>query len=96
VRLEPENARVLFGLVKREGMANVRVVLSGVTPSGGGGGMVRRAPRYDDDVTGSVPQRRAVREYGYGTQANPWDRTDRRYQAPPPPRFFGRNPYGWD
>src|ERR1041385_1320440 len=26
VRLEPENARVLFGLVKREGMANVRVV----------------------------------------------------------------------
>src|SRR4249919_1637049 len=42
VRLEPENARVLFGLVKQEGMANVRVVLSGVTPSGGGGGMVRR------------------------------------------------------
>ena len=31
VRLEPENARVLFGLVKQEGMANVRVVLSGAT-----------------------------------------------------------------
>jgi hypothetical protein len=91
VRLEPENARVLFGLVKREGMANVRVVLSGVTPSGGGPAMVRRAPGYDDDVTGSVPPRRV-----YGYQANPWDRY--RYQVPPPPapRFFGRNPYGWD
>ena len=94
VRLEPGNARVLFGLVKQEGMANVRVVLSGVTPSGGGGGMVRRAPGYDDDVTGSVPPRRVVREYGY--QANPWDRYDRRYQVPPPPRFFGRGYYGWN
>ena len=85
VRLEPENARVLFGLVKREGMANVRVVLSGVTPGGGSGGMVRRAPRpNDDDVTGSVPSR--AREYGY--QAQPWDRYDRRYQAPPPPPRF--------
>jgi hypothetical protein len=93
VRLEPGNARVLFGLVKQEGMANVRVVLSGVTPGGGGGGMVRRAPGYDDDVTGSVPSRRVVREYGY--QANPWDRTDRRNQMPPPP-FFGRGYYGWN
>ena len=91
VRLEPENARVLFGLVKREGMANVRVVLSGVTPGGGGSGMVRRAPSADDDVTGSVPPRRVVREYGY----QPWERYDRGYR-PPPPRFFGRNPYGWD
>jgi hypothetical protein len=91
VRLEPENARVLFGLVKQEGMANVRVVLSGVTPSGGGPAMARRAPGYDDDVTGSVPPRRV-----YGYQANPWDRYDRRYQAPPPPpRFFGRSPYGY-
>jgi hypothetical protein len=93
VRLEPGNARVLFGLVKQEGMANVRVVLSGVTPGGGGGGMVRRPPGYDDDVTGSVPSRRVVREYGY--QANPWDRTDRRNQMPPQP-FFGRSYYGWN
>src|SRR5258708_25287908 len=87
VRLQPQNARVLFGLVKQQGMANVRVVLSGVTPSGGGGGMVRRAPGYDDDVTGSVQPRR---EYGY--QTNPWnaDLYDRRYRAPPPPpRLFG-------
>src|ERR1043165_7047160 len=63
VRLEPENARVLFGLVKREGMPNARVVLSGGPRGGGSGGMVRRAPRpNDDDVTGSVPSR--AREYG--------------------------------
>jgi hypothetical protein len=90
VRLEPENARALFGLVKQEGMANVRVVLSGVTPSSGGPAMARRAPGYDDDVTGSVSPRRV-----YGYQANPWDRYDRRYQVPPPPRFFGRSPYGY-
>ena len=97
VRLEPENARVLFGLVKQQGMANVRVVLSGATP-GGGPAMVRRAPSSDDDVTGSVQPRRVVREYGY--QANPWnaDLYDRRYRAPPlaPPRFFGGSRYGWD
>src|SRR6187402_3377695 len=34
VRLEPGNARTLFGLVKQEGMANVRVVLSGATGAG--------------------------------------------------------------
>ena len=98
VRLAPENARVLFGLVKQEGMANVRVVLSGAAPSGGGGGMVRRAPRPDDDVTGSVQPRRVVREYGY--QANPWgaEPYDRGYRMPPPPppRFFGGSRYGWD
>ena len=96
VRLEPANARVLFGLVRQQGMANVRVVLSGVTPSGGGPAMARRAPKYDDDVTGSVQPRR-VREYGY--QSNPWvaDLYDRRYRAPPPPpRFYGRSRYGWD
>jgi hypothetical protein len=73
-------------------------VLSGVTPSGGAPAMVRRAPGYDDDVTGSVPPRRVVREYGY--RVNPWnsDLYDRRYQAvpPPPPRYYGRSPYGWD
>jgi hypothetical protein len=99
VRLEPQNASVLFNLVKKEGMANVRVVLSGVTPGGGGPAMVRRrAPNYDDDVTGSAPPRRVTREYGY--QGNPWnsDFYDRRYRepTPPPPSFYGRSPYGWD
>ena len=43
VRLEPENARVLFNMVKQEGMANVRVVLSGATGSGAAGDGAARA-----------------------------------------------------
>jgi len=95
VRLEPQNAAALFSLVKKEGMANVRVVLSGVTPGGNSPAVARRrAPSYDDDVTGSVEPRRVTREYGY--QVNPWnsDLYDRRYQAVPPPRFIGRS--NWD
>ncbi|MCX7315000.1 MAG: L,D-transpeptidase [Alphaproteobacteria bacterium] len=71
VRLDPQNARELFGLVKQEGMANVRVVLFGPTGPGTPA-IARRAPAYeqrppsvgrraDDDFTGSV-QRRVERE----------------------------------
>ena len=96
VRLEPENARTLFNMVKQEGMANVRVVLFGPTGPGGPA-MVRRTPQYnqpgyDDDVTGTVP--RADRELGY--RSNPWggqpDYYERRYRAPPPPWFGPRYP----
>ena len=97
VRLEPNNARVLFNLVKQEGMANVRVVLSGAIGSGGPA-MVRRAPQYnppapqyyppgyDDDVTGTAPVQRVYR-------ATPWDSNYndayRRMPAPPPPYYIG-------
>jgi hypothetical protein len=93
VRLEPENARVLFGLVKQEGMANTRVVLFGATPGSGGPAMVRRAPPqyappgYDDDVTGTVAPRGGT--YGYG---NPWSSLDgdvRYRRMPPPPYYMG-------
>jgi hypothetical protein len=94
VRLEPENARTLFNMVKQEGMANVRVVLFGPTGPGGPA-MVRRAPQTnqpgtdDDEMAGAVP-RRTDREFGY--RPNPWggqpDYYDRRY-APPPPPWFG-------
>jgi L,D-transpeptidase catalytic domain len=107
VRLEPQNARVLFGLVKQEGMANTRVVLTGTLPAAGAPAMVRRAPRYDDDdmPTGSVPSQ-AVRGYPrddrpiyWGQrQAPPRDvyEDDWRYRRPPPPPgFFGGRP-GWD
>jgi hypothetical protein len=105
VRLEPENARVLFGLVRQEGMANVRVVLFGATgPGSGAPAMVRRAPRYDqrgyddDDVTGTVQQRRVERAPAY--RPHPWqspvDPYERSYRAPPPPPYYGPGrPYGW-
>ena len=101
VRLEPENARVLFGLVRQEGMANVRVVLFGAVPGGGGPALVRRAPQYnppagyDDDVTGSVP-RRVEREPAY--RPNPWQAPDpyeRGYRMPPPPFYGPGRPYGY-
>jgi hypothetical protein len=47
VRLAPENAQMLFDLVKREGMTNTRVELSGMTPTGGAPAIARRAPRYE-------------------------------------------------
>jgi hypothetical protein len=90
VRLEPDNARVLFNMVKQEGMANVRVVLSGATGSGGPA-MVRRAPQYnppgyDDDVTGTAPARRVYRS------GSPWGWADddgyRRMPPPPPSPFY--------
>ena len=88
VRLEPNNARVLFNLVKQEGMANVRVVLSGAT--GGGPAMVRRAPQYnppayDDDVTGTAPARRVYR----GPWDSNYDDAYRRMPPPPPPYYMG-------
>jgi hypothetical protein len=46
VRLEPANARVLFDLVKRMGMANTRVVLDGETPHRAPA--VARAPGPDE------------------------------------------------
>jgi hypothetical protein len=106
VRLEPENARVLFDMVKAEGMANVKVVLFGPTP--GPGAVARRGrevdPRTgyverdgDDDITGSVRRRRPPsRERGYWV---------RRYDGPrvyyprepdfyrPPPFYGPRGPW---
>jgi hypothetical protein len=99
VRLERENARVLFGMVQQEGMANVRVVLFGGAPGGRSPEVARGVPRYDQsgydsDMTGSAAPRRADRELGYRT--NPWgaDPYERGYRAPLP--FFapGR-PYGY-
>ncbi len=103
VRLEQENARVLFDLVKREGMANTRVVLHGAIPSSNAPAVARRAPRYeqpgyDDEVTGTVQPRRVERRYPgddrpvYWGQNQPRPRgyyDDAPYQRmPPPPPFL--------
>ena len=95
VRLELENARTLFGLVRQAGMANTEVVLFGQTPGGGGPAMVRRAPRYDrpgfddDEITGAAP--RPERQLGY--RSNPWgpqpDPYERAHRAIQPPWFLG-------
>jgi hypothetical protein len=83
VRLEPQNASVLFAMVKQEGMANTRVVLFGQTPGRNDlPAVARRAVperRYyggndDEIVTGSVPQRRVQRGYSYDDRPIYWRR----------------------
>jgi hypothetical protein len=95
VRLEPGNARTLFSLVKQEGMANVRVVLSGATGPGSPA-MVRRVPqgqpRYADGDGGYASQQRSYedrpvyRSYGWGPPQPQY--YERSYRAPPP-RYYG-------
>jgi hypothetical protein len=104
VRLEPENARVLFGLVRQEGMANTRVVLFGVTPGATRAPEVaRRAPRYaqpgiDDDATSAATPRRVERGYPAGQAPVYWGPPqfrpsdvydgDAPYRRMPPPSFY--------
>ena len=108
VRLEPENARVLFGLVRQEGMANTRVVLFGVPPGATRAPEVaRRAPRYaqpgiDDDVTSAATPRRVERGYPAGQAPVYWGQPqfrpsdvydgDAPYRRMPPPPSFYTGP----
>ena len=90
VRLEPENARVLFGLVKQEGMANVRVVLSGATPGRAGRRWcgARRSTIRRDMTTMSPARRRR----GGSIAAPPGTRimtTATGACRPPPPYYMG-------
>jgi hypothetical protein len=93
VRLEPENARVLFSLVKQEGMANTRVVLTGVVPSGNAPAVARRAPGYDypgyDNPRDDRPlywQQSQPRPRGYYEDDMPYRRV--LPPAPLPPRYI--------
>lgn len=54
VRLSPEHAKVLFNLVKQDGVTNTRVVLRGDIPNGRGVPMAtRRQPQVAEDFDGS-------------------------------------------
>ena len=98
VRLSEEHAALLYALVRAEGMANTRVVLTGHIP--GRGEMVARGDGGGDDgSTGDISARRAPVAPAYGEDP---------YYAPPPPpprryyarRYYGRGigfpfPFGW-
>jgi hypothetical protein len=91
VRLERENARILFSLVKQEGMANTRVVLTGTVPSSSAPAVARRAPAYGQpnyDARDDRPlywQQSQPRPRGYYDD----DMSSRRIlpPAPLPPRY---------
>ena len=70
VRLDRQNAATLFSLVRQEGMANVRVVLSGQVPAASDPAVARRAPGYGDQP-GYVGQSYPNHDYssqGYSNQ----------------------------
>jgi len=107
VRLSTEHARLLFDLVKQDGVLNTRVVLTGEIPAAGDAPVAtRRAPRYADGLGGdSDPswwenQRaraqyrddyRPRRVYRYGEEIAP-----RRYEYPDQPgRLYDRPRAGW-
>jgi hypothetical protein len=61
VRLDPANARVLFGLVKKLGMANTKVVLHGEVPAVSPPAVARRSPADPDDEPPAAMPRRLER-----------------------------------
>jgi hypothetical protein len=97
VRLRPENATILFDLVKHEGMNHTKVMLTGETPEPAAPvaqrNQVRRAGTVasaDDDVTGYVsPSPRRLRSPPRGWRyARPYYRHYYYYDR-------GPFPFGW-
>jgi hypothetical protein len=105
VRLEPENARVLFEMVKAEGVNNVRVVLFGPTPGRDApvarrGGSVDPRTGYvehdgDEDFTGAGTRRGRERDERRGYWVRRYEGPRVYYQREPdfyrpsPPPFYG-------
>ncbi|MGE0563697.1 MAG: L,D-transpeptidase [Pseudolabrys sp.] len=94
VRLAPENAELLFKLVKQEGLANTRVVLRGETPAAPG---IAGAPDGNgDDFTAALPPRADRNGPAFFDGQNYYDRRGRRYSGPvyrePPRYYYDRDP----
>jgi hypothetical protein len=88
VRLSPDNAAVLFDLVKGEGMANTTVIIGGRTPGGGNGPVARSRQPMNETVSdqpqyGQQPQQQ-YGQPGYG----------QRYYAQPYYGQYYAQPYG--
>lgn len=83
VRLERENARALFDLVKREGMANTRVVLTGTVPNTSAPAVARRYETYPRDDRPLYWQQQS-RPRDYYEDDMPY----RRMLPPPAPRYI--------
>ena len=94
VRLEPNNASILFALVRQQGMSNTRVVLSGELPSADEL-VARRGPGDDDDVSASVPVRRQRSARDYQDYSRSYYYRERPYYVR---RYYGSPlpfPFGW-
>jgi hypothetical protein len=71
VRLAPDNAAVLFDLVKAEGMANTTVIIGGRTP-GGDNGPVARSRLPMNETVSDQPQYGQQPQPYYGQQQQPY------------------------
>jgi hypothetical protein len=93
VRLLPKNAAILFDLVKKEGMKNTQVVLSGEIPGGPGMPVARRQPSQGRDEDAAAPLQlhsAGGRAYDDGPRyyydgREPRDDPPRYQRAVPPP-----------
>jgi hypothetical protein len=89
VRLSPDNASILFDLVKAEGMANTTVIIDGRTPAGGNGAVARSRPPMNE-AAASGPQPitpQYQQQQGYYAQPA----YGQRYYAQP---YYGQSYYG--
>jgi L,D-transpeptidase catalytic domain len=70
VRLSPDNAAILFDLVKTEGMANTTVIVAGRTPAGNGPAMARQQPAAAPQAAAAEPMQVTPQ---YAPQPAPYD-----------------------
>jgi hypothetical protein len=86
VRLDPGHARVLFDMVRREGLANTRVVLAGVTPDARSPALARprldERPIYQYDERPNVRPSYSGRPLYYGDRRADDDGTPNPYAVP--------------
>ena len=87
VRLDRQNAATLFSLVRQEGMANVRVVLSGQVPAANDPAVARRAPGYGDQP-GYVGQNYPNQDYSNQSYPNQGYSTRDYEVTSPQPRTY--------
>jgi hypothetical protein len=90
IRLSPDHAATLFDLVKSEGMANTKVVITGRTPGGDNGPVARAHLPINETMRNGVPVASAPdqSQQGYGEQGY---YGQPRYGQQP---GYGQPPYG--
>ncbi|HEY2756292.1 MAG TPA: L,D-transpeptidase [Pseudolabrys sp.] len=108
VRISRTNSAILWDLVKKEKMANTKVVLTGEIPGGAGVPVARRpSPNYqrvyttdeldDEEVSAAVSARQQRAAPGWGAYNNGPRYYYYRNSAPPPVQQAPRPPFpfGW-
>ncbi|MFZ0092908.1 MAG: L,D-transpeptidase [Pseudolabrys sp.] len=94
VRISPENAATLYALVKKNGLKNAEVVLTGVTPGGEYKVAKQAGPRYGQAGPGGYESDDyyAQPQWGGGffgrSFSGPYYNGSQGYYRPPPPRGY--------